>query len=254
LTVPAQRLRDLAWDGCMNVRDLGGHATLDGRETQFGRVVRADLIRRLSDAGWAALVDYGVRTIVDLRHHEELEADPPRELPAEVMHVPLFPDPASHHWPEIDALGAAAGPGAPWIRVVYGELLARFPERMAAAVTAVARAPEGCVVVHCMAGKDRTGLVTALLLGLAGVPPEEVGRDYAVTEINLADDVARWIDAAENEEDRDFRRRIGVAPAEAMVGVLDDLGARYGGVEAYVRDAGVDLADVEAVRTRLLAP
>jgi protein-tyrosine phosphatase len=253
LTVPARRVRDLAWDGCLNVRDLGGHPTADGRETQFGRIVRADLIRRLSDEGWAALVDYGVTTIVDLRHDEELEADPPRELPVHVEHVPLFPDPASHHWPEIDALGAAAGPGAPWTRVVYRELLERFPERMAAALTAVARAPEGGVVVHCMAGKDRTGLVTALLLSLAGVPPEEVGADYAVTEVNLADDVARWIEAAETEEDRDFRRRIGGAPAAAMVGVLADLDARHGGVEGYVRAAGVAGEDVDAIRARLLA-
>ena len=247
------RPRDLVWDGCLNVRDLGGHPTADGRETQFGRIVRADLIRRLSDDGWAALVEYGVTTIVDLRHDEELEADPPRELPVKVEHVPLFPDPASHHWPEIDALGAVAGPGAPWTRVVYRELLERFPERMAAAVTAVAQAPQGGVVVHCMAGKDRTGLVTALLLSLAGVPRAEVADDYAVTEVNLADELARWIDDAETEEDRDFRRRIGGAPAAAMEGVLDDLDARHGGVDAYLRAAGVEQDDLDAVRARLLA-
>jgi protein tyrosine/serine phosphatase len=246
------RVRDLVWDGCQNVRDLGGHPTEDGRETRFGRVVRADLIRRLSDDGWATLTEYGVRTIVDLRHEEELEADPPHELPVAVEHVPLFPDPASARWPEIEALGRRAGPGAPWIRVVYGELLARFPERMAAAVSAVARAPDAGVVVHCMAGKDRTGLVTAVLLSLAGVPREEIGTDYAVTEANLAEDIAQWIDEAETDEDRDWRRRIGVAPAEAMVGVLDDLEAKHGAVETYLLAGGSSADDLVAVRSRLL--
>jgi protein-tyrosine phosphatase len=246
------RVRDLAWDGCVNVRDLGGHPTEDGRETLFGRVVRADLIRRLSDDGWAALTDYGVRTVVDLRHGEELEADPPRELPVEVEHVPLFPDPASSHWTEIEELGRRVEPGAPWIRVVYGELLARFPDRMAAAVSAVARAPDAGVVVHCMAGKDRTGLVTAVLLSLAGVPRDEIGADYAVTEANLAEGIAQWIDEAETDQDRDWRRRIGVAPAEGMVGVLADVETRHGGVDASLLAGGATADDLAAVRRRLL--
>src|SRR5919204_1655163 len=83
-----QRSRDLVWEGLLNVRDLGGHSTEDGGETRFGSVVRADSVRRLSNDGWAALVDYGVKTIVDLRANEELEADPPAELPVEVLHVP----------------------------------------------------------------------------------------------------------------------------------------------------------------------
>jgi protein tyrosine/serine phosphatase len=123
---------------------------------------------------------------------------------------------------------------------------------MAAAVSAVARAPDAGVVVHCMAGKDRTGLVTAVLLSLAGVPREEIGIDYAVTEANLAEGIAQWIDEAETDRDRDWRRRIGVAPAEAMVGVLDDLETRHGGVEEYLLAGGVTADDLAAARGRLL--
>ena len=79
----------LAWEGCLNVRDLGGHATEDGAVTRPGVVVRADALGRLSDAGWQALVDYGIARIVDLRLHDEREADPPRELPVELVHVQL---------------------------------------------------------------------------------------------------------------------------------------------------------------------
>ena len=75
------RSRNLAWDGLLNARDLGGHPTGDGGETRWGQVVRADSVRQLSDEGWQAVVDYGIRTVVDLRSDEELAADPPAELP-----------------------------------------------------------------------------------------------------------------------------------------------------------------------------
>jgi hypothetical protein len=84
------RPRELAWEGCLNVRDLGGLPTEDGGETRYGRVVRADSVRQLTDAGWQAVADYGVRTVVDLRGDYELRDDPPGELPFEVVHVPFM--------------------------------------------------------------------------------------------------------------------------------------------------------------------
>jgi protein-tyrosine phosphatase len=239
--------RDLVWDGCINVRDLGGHATEDGRETRFGAVVRADSVRKLSPSGWDALVGHGIRTIVDLRFHSELDADPPLELPVDVVHVPVFPEP-SPEWKEIDAIGDAAGPGAPGIRAVYAELLRRRAARFADAVTAVARAPEGGVVIHCTAGKDRTGLVSALLLRLAGVSIADVATDYAVTTANLQDDTEAWVAAAANEGEREWRRRVAGSPPEAMAGVLADLGD----VAAFLRAAGATEDDLARVRGRLL--
>ena len=103
--------RVLTWDGCVNVRDLGGHPTDEGRTTRFGAVVRADSVRQLSDDGWAALLGYGVSRIVDLRFQMDLEADPPRELDVEVVHVPLLPEPDDGAWEEIDAVGDAAPEG-----------------------------------------------------------------------------------------------------------------------------------------------
>jgi protein tyrosine/serine phosphatase len=167
----------LVWDGLLNVRDLGGHATVDGGHTRFGAVVRADSVRRLSDDGWRALVAYGIGTIVDLRFHSELAADPPRDLPVEVVHVPVFPEPESHHWPEIDAIGHGAHDVAAGTGAVYLALLERGRPRFAEAIAAVAEAPGGGVVVHCTAGKDRTGLVSALLLRLAGVGRADAGVD-----------------------------------------------------------------------------
>jgi protein-tyrosine phosphatase len=244
--------RQLVWDGCANIRDLGGHPTEDGRTTAFGAVVRADSVRRLSEAGWAQLADYGIGTIVDLRFHDELEADPPIEVPVDVVHVPVLPDPASSHWDEIQAISEAAPDGAAATTAVYLELLNRFSHGFALAVSAVARARDGGVLVHCMAGKDRTGLVSALLLRLAGVPVADVAADYAVSERNLAAFSEPWIAEAPDERERERRRRIAGTPPQAMEAVLAELESR-GGAAGYLRDAGVPDADLELVRSRLRA-
>jgi protein tyrosine/serine phosphatase len=244
--------RTLTWDGCVNVRDLGGHSTEDGRETRFGAVVRADSIRQLSDEGWTALADYGVSRIVDLRFHSDLEADPPRDLPAEVVHIPLLPEIDDPEWVEIDAIGDSAPSPLAATRDVYLEFLERRRPQFGEAVAAVADAPEGAVVVHCMGGKDRTGLVVALLLRLAGVGPEAIADDYALSERNLAGVTRDWVDSAEDEEERARRLRISRTPREAMSEVLAELERRYGSVRAYLEAAGVDADRLESVAARLL--
>lgn len=244
--------RHLAWDGCANVRDLGGHPTEGGGRTAFGAVVRADSVRRLTTAGWQQLVDYGIERIVDLRFRDELEADPAAEIPVEVVHVPVLPDPASADWPEIDAIGAAAPDDVAATRAVYLEFLDRYPAGFAQAISAVSAAPTGGVLVHCLAGKDRTGLVSALLLRVAGVSAADVAADYALSEGNLAPLWQPWFDAAADELDRRRRLRMAATPAEAMESVLEELGQR-GGEEEYLRNAGVTDDELHAVRTRLVA-
>jgi protein-tyrosine phosphatase len=243
--------RTLAWEGCLNVRDLGGHPTEDGRETRFGVVVRADSVRALTDAGWRALVDYGITRIVDLRQHSELEADPPLEVPVEVVHAPLFPEPGSPHWEGIASVARDAPDGVSETRAVYLECLERFRAEMAVALTAVARPTEGAIVIHCRAGKDRTGLISALILRLAGVSREDVGADYALTADNLRDAWAEWVEGAVDEDERERRRRAAGAPAAAMVGVLEELERRYGTVRAYGLAGGADERDFDRLVARL---
>ncbi len=244
--------RDLTWDGCANVRDLGGHPTVDGGVTAFGAVVRADSVRRLSEAGWRQLVDYGIERIVDLRFHDELEADPPATIPVEVVHVPVLPDPASGDWPEIEAVGDAAADNVAATKAVYLEFLRRYARGFGGAVSAVASAPPGGVLVHCMAGKDRTGLVSALLLRIAGVSVDDVAEDYAVSERNLLPLWQAWLESADDEVERRRRLRMAATPAAAMTGVLHEL-ARSGGEAEYLRAAGVTPEELEAVRARLRA-
>jgi protein-tyrosine phosphatase len=242
--------RDLVWDGLLNVRDLGGHPTEDGGETRFGEIVRADTVRRLSQDGWQALLDYGIRTIVDLRTDGELQADPPAELPVTAVHVPFLEE-DDEVFREVDDAAAAAPDQAASTRAVYLIFLEHFRSNVAAAITAIAEAPEGGVVVHCMGGKDRTGLATALLLRMAGVGIDEIAADYALSEERLRPRHDAWIAEAETEAERERLRRIAATPADSMVGVLEELERRYGSVEEYLRAGGAPPDIGERVRARL---
>ena len=237
----------LAWEGCLNVRDLGGHATEDGVVTRPGVVVRADALGRLSDAGWQALVDYGIVRIVDLRLHDEREADPPRELPVELVHVQLVELDAEYRELMNRHLDAAAD-AAEYLRWSYVDFTERFASNFVAAVRAVATAP-GPALVHCVGGKDRTGLVVALLLRLAGVSRERIDADYAVSESNLDDQ--HWIDEAPDEVEAERRRKIVRSPAGVMAAVLEELERRHGSVRDYLLASGATAEELDAVRERL---
>jgi protein-tyrosine phosphatase len=217
--------RRLRWDGCGNVRDLGGLRTLDGRRTCRGALVRADAVSRLTADGWAALHDHGVRTVIDLRNDDEVGPDAaPRPAGLVTVHLPLDGSEDTEFWNEW------SGPqfGTP---LYYGPFLERFPTRTAAVIAAVARAEPGGVLVHCMAGRDRTGLIVLLVLALAGVTPDDIAADYELT--------AELFD--------EFLATRGTSAREL---VLTTLGALD--VEAYVRAAGVTDADLAALRGRLL--
>jgi protein-tyrosine phosphatase len=249
-----QRSRDLVWDGLLNVRDLGGHSTEDGGETRYGSIVRADSVRQLSDEGWKTLVDYGMKTVVDLRTNEELEGDPPAELPVEVLHVPLM-ETDRGDWEqvqgELDAAVKAARDVAGATRDVYLIFLEHYAPNVAAAIRAVANAPEGGVVIHCAGGKDRTGLVTAFLLHLAGVATDEVAKDYALSEERLRTRHEKWIAEAQSEEERERLKRMAQTPADSIKGVFSELERRYGSVEGYLRHAGLTDEELAEARARL---
>jgi hypothetical protein len=246
--------RELAWEGCLNVRDLGGLPTQDLGETRYRRVVRADSIRQLTDAGWNAAVDYGIRTVVDLRGDYELRDDPPGELPLDVVNVP-FMEAGEDEWEaiqgEIEVAAAAAPDVATSTRDVYLIFLDHFRHNAAAGVRAVARARQGGVVVHCAGGKDRTGLLCAFLLNLAGVGIDDIAADYALSEERLRPRHEAWLAAAETEAERERLRRIVQTPAESMVGVFAELERRYGGATEYLRKAGVSDEDLKLAAARL---
>ena len=240
------RTRRLDWEALLNARDLGGFATADGRETRWGAVVRSDSLANLTEAGRADLVAYGVRTVIDLRLPIELEQEP-NPFAEPDGHVVAyrnvsFIDPATKPPPDRRTLAED-----------YIGMLERFAPQVANVATALAHAADGGVVVHCAAGKDRTGLITALLLGLAGVAPQAIADDYALTAENLRTREQRWLeegpgDRAERERSLTWFRAL----PEVMLEVLADTEARYGGVEPYLRGSGVAPADLALLRARLV--
>lgn len=244
----AGRSRVLSWDGCVNVRDLGGLPTRDGGTTRAGAVVRGDTPHRLTDAGWRALVAHGVRTVVDLRWPEELGEEPPPGVAVRVVHVSLFGERDPTFVARIDE----GLDGEELIAETYLELLDRYRAQFVDAARAVAEAEPGGVLVHCSAGKDRTGLVAALLLAVAGAEPEAIADDYAATEPALAELKRRWVEAAADEDDRRQRAaRRTPTPAHAMLDVLAGLDERYGGAAGFLRAGGLDEERLARLRERL---
>jgi protein-tyrosine phosphatase len=243
--------RHLVWDGTLNVRDLGGHPTRDGRETRFHRIVRADNIRRLSDDGWRALAEYGIHTIIDLRTDEELADDPPVDVPVEVLHVP-FMDDNEKMFRRADKAAAKARDVATATRDVYLIFLEQSRRLVAEVFRRIVEAPEGGVVVHCMGGKDRTGLTVAFLLRIAGVGLEEIGADYAVSEERLRPRHDRWFAAARDEAELERLKRIAATPAPAIIGVIENIEGRYGSIESFLRAGGSPEDVGDRVRARLL--
>jgi protein-tyrosine phosphatase len=246
--------RELAWEGVLNARDLGGHSTVDGGETRYGRVVRSDSIRQLTDAGWRALLEYGIHTVGDLRGDHERQDDPPAHVGVAVVHAP-FMEANDAEFEELSAEVEAASEAAPDLetatRDVYLIFLERFKENVAAGIRAVARAPEGGVVVHCMGGKDRTGLLTAFLLHLAGVDDEQIAADYALSEERLRPRHEEWLAKAETEAERERLRRLSRTPAASMLGVFAELERRHGSIEQFLREGGLSDEDLALARARL---
>jgi protein tyrosine/serine phosphatase len=233
----------------VNVRDLGGVALEAGGETRYGALVRADNIRHLSDAGWRALAAHGVARIVDLRWPEELEEDPPRDVDIDVVHVSLLGELDPDFSDDIRDYMAVDDPAGYWA-MSYTRILRAYAPNFARALAAIADA-EGAVVFHCAGGKDRTGLVAALLLRLAGAPIEAIAHDYSLTAERRAREPDRWVEAAGDANERARRLFMQHTPPEAMQRALEQLEREHGTVEAYLRRAGLDQAHIERLRERL---
>jgi protein tyrosine/serine phosphatase len=236
------RERHLEWDGCFNVRDLGGLATRDGGCTRRGAIVRADALDGLTDAGWRALAEHGVRTVVDLRNDDERRPDAaPRPRAITTVHIPLDVSEDREFW---DIWETGPQFGTP---LYYRPHLERFPERSAAVVRAIARAEPGGVAFHCAGGRDRAGQVAILVLALAGVPADVIAADYALSSERLP---ARY--AARGEEDQGplltgWLHERGTTAERLVVELVETLD-----VEAHLLRAGLTPEDLTTLRRRIV--
>jgi protein tyrosine/serine phosphatase len=253
--VKADKARCLQWNACYNARDVGGYETRDGWRTRWRTFLRADNLCRLTRHGAEAVVGDGVQTVIDLRSPFELAIDRcPFAPPSAVTSAPTYrnlpvlnqDDPSLS-----EALNAAAS-----VPAMYAILLERCRPQMAAILCAIGNAAEGGVLVYCHAGKDRTGLVVALVLALAGVPDATIATDYALSDTYLRPLYDYQLRSAPDDVQRQrleqqIRSPLNVARPETMLETLAHLDALYGGVDAYLCGAGVAKSDLDRVRTRL---
>ncbi len=239
------RLRHLPWEGCLNVRDVGGYPTTDGRHTRWHAIVRADNLALLTEAGRAALVAYGVRSIIDLRRPHEVERSPSpfaSDGPHDIAYTTVsFGDPA------------IPKPSGSSLAEEYQRSLVLFPHRIAAIMQTIAYASPGSVVLYCNAGKDRTGIIVALLLELVGVARPTIVADYAlsVERLRLRDETSLAGEAGERAQ-QEPQVAAEEPRAEVMQVVLEYLDERYRGTEMYLREAGVASEAILRLRERLL--
>jgi len=240
----AQYNRCLHWDGCYNVRDLGGLPTADGRETRWGVVVRSEAPHFLTADGWAALYEHGIRTIIDLRSDGEIKPDialRPADLP--VLRLPLDAAEDAEFW---DRWATGAQFGTP---LYYRPFLDRFPQRIASVLGAIAHARPGGVLVHCAQGRDRTGLITLVLLALVGVVAEDIAADYMLSTHRLTPLFGRLGLEDQGPAIEDFLTRSGTSARDIIIATLAQLD-----VDAYLRSAGLGDGDLAVLRSRLLTP
>lgn len=242
-----ERARRLAWEGSLNVRDLGGYPTTDGCETRWGVYVRADNLAPLTEIGRAALLEYGIRTIVDLRTPREIETHPNPFAQAGEHGVAYV---------NISLVNPSAPrPNFPGLTEDYSDMLDIYSSAIAQIMQAFADAAPGGVLFHCMGGKDRTGIIAALLLSLAHVPRDVIGADYALTAECLRSLDEEYLEHGPGERAEREKHLARYEPtAKVMLAVLDHLDERYGGVEPYLLQAGVTQQSIQQLHDRLVPP
>jgi len=232
--------RALTFTDLFNFRDLGGYRTADGRTVAWQRLYRSDDLGRLAGNDQDRFVALNIRTVVDLRRPEEV---------AELGRVPELAGVAYHHlhlvhphWGPQEQVDLAAR--TEFLAARYSEMAATGGEAIGDALRLIADGRTAPLVVHCIAGKDRTGMVCALTLSLLGVDDATIGADYALSETSEA-----AFRASRGESPRPYM----VSPARAMTDFLGGLRAGYGSVEAYAKSIGVTPDHVAAMRAHLLA-
>lgn len=263
--------RWIGLDGAANVRDLGGLPTLDGRRTLPNRLIRADNLQGLTDADVRLLVDTcDVRAVADLRTGVEVDLEGPgpmtREASVDIHHLSLFPEAGRNT--DAAALDDDAPVVLPWqnrgtdlgepdgaqkgASGVYLRYLDDRADSVLAALRLIADT-DGATIVHCAAGKDRTGVVVALALAEAGVKPEAIVEDYAMSAERIEAIFARlrasrtYAEDLANQSMDKHRPRAG-----AMQRLLDALEADHGGAPGWLREHGWTDEDAAALRKRLL--
>ena len=243
--------RRVSLAGPVNFRDVGGYETADGRAVRWGQVYRSDSLHHLTPEDGVRLADLGVRSALDFRAHDELDQVGIGHLgELEIEHV---------HLPTTDrAMNIVRPPD--WTpptsaAAVYVMMMEHGAGAYAAALDILARADRRPSVYYCMAGKDRTGVFSAVLLGVLGVPDETIVADYALTH-EVIDAIHERTRAARPDID-DVWDRLPPEMLGAHASTMAELAVlvrdQFGSWPGYARSIGVADATVDALRAQLVA-
>ena len=212
-----------------------------GAVTRSRVLIRSDHLGLLNASGREGLHAYGVATVLDLRSDGEIARAPSPfagGVGATYLHRALIDD------KNMNNIGDSKD-----MLDRYLFILDNRPEAFGEVFTTLAYA-QGTVLFHCFAGKDRTGLIAAMLLALAGVSPEHIAADYGETDVQLAKQYEIWINEAQPDKREAFRAELH-CPPERILGVLDHLHQRWGGVAGYLDAAGVTPVAIDLVAAKL---
>jgi len=225
------------------VRDLGGLPVAGGGSIRPGALIRADSLDRLDPDGLLAFAEHEVSLILDLRSPAEAESG---------VH-PFTEDPRYRLVPMIDprrerSLDRSA---ERTLGMIYSSGLDRNARCIVDGVAAIADAPPGGVVVHCAVGKDRTGMIVALVLSALGVPHDEIAQDYAFSAECLREEFDEIIASLEGEERARVAERMS-SRRETILEMLDHARDHYGGTEGYLLAQGLGSDRLQRLKDRLV--
>jgi|TARA_B110000196_G_scaffold268228_1_gene242251 protein-tyrosine phosphatase len=250
--------RHLAFDGASNLRDLGGYTTKDGRQTQWRRFVRSAIPNRITEKGQRDLIDYGVGAIIDLRAPADLDAAPNIFTKSDEI--------AFHHhdfWGD-RLKGFKSSPTSPGQAEKLADLYRTGLEKCGGVIVEIMTTMtqgDHATVFHCSAGKDRTGIVAAMLLGVAGVPHDTVAADFALTDRYLEDPKRDHAEsdpltipesALPNAKGDTLPIYMHSCLPRTMALALEFLDENYGGVEGYLLESGLSTQHIARLRSKLL--
>lgn len=247
--------RLVPFEASFNFRDVGGYETVDGHRVRPRTIFRSGPLQRMTAADLERVLAFGVRTVIDLRSSDELTewGRFPETVTVDFHHLPFY---------ERDALtitGPSAGSHSRESESAIGEsyvLMAVAGRAAIATALQVIADTDEPIVFHCGSGKDRTGILTALLLATLGVPDASIGADYELSELALSQSIA-WAEA----HDAGMAAALAKLPAwkrhsspEAIRVFLDRLRDHSGSIDDFLADAGVAPGVLERLRARLLEP
>jgi protein-tyrosine phosphatase len=244
---PAGYDRHIPLEGAVNFRDLGGYRTADGRTIRWRALFRADELSRLTRPDRAVVRTLGIATVIDLRSRAEVDSQrfPVDEIPVGFHHLPLVAT-----LPSFEDFRR----GPEFFTAHYQDIARQSGDQIVRALGIVARRDAQPVIVHCAAGKDRTGVLVALILALLGVPDDVIAEDYGLSARAMDTLLDRMLERLPDQREAimEVSKAMLSATPGTITALLEALRAEHGSVEGYVAAHGAGSDVVASLRATLL--